>query len=359
MLDRIPSPGKEGRMLITPEDGSPAFYARVTMADEPLQEGDPLAKATLLTDETAGYFGGDQAFKPSDVLRFLGRRNLHWWRKTLTTYSERRRPEAALTLFSNGSADSGYVAYSSKIKFNEITGVAELIDPAEIHISSANFTAFNENCLGKYISLCYAYGHPYAQVYYIPADATVTGGGGGSYAWHAETDKAAMITTAVSETVSYVVSEDRSSYPTSGSVDGAKYSYIGIPFENAEQAPRMELLSYIVSGTFTEDEPYALTASFAPDLWVNLGQYHRTIITGSGTFVPTASAQYALSRLMTTEYNELFWGRKTKLSEDGKTMYFPMSGDDAVVVYVLAIKFSSPTGGMRDGADSGNDLSGE
>lgn len=52
MRDRIPSEGKAGRMLITPEDGSAPFYATVTMADEPLEEGTLLSKKTLLTDET-------------------------------------------------------------------------------------------------------------------------------------------------------------------------------------------------------------------------------------------------------------------------------------------------------------------
>ena len=42
MNDRIPAEGKAGRVLITPEDGSAPFYATVTMADEPLQEGTPL-----------------------------------------------------------------------------------------------------------------------------------------------------------------------------------------------------------------------------------------------------------------------------------------------------------------------------
>lgn len=71
MLDRIPSPGKEGRMLITPEDGSPAFYATVTMADEPLQEGTLLAKRTLLEDAVAERHGRDHTAVPSDIFRVL------------------------------------------------------------------------------------------------------------------------------------------------------------------------------------------------------------------------------------------------------------------------------------------------
>lgn len=54
MKDRIPR--NPGRVLITPEIGS-AFYATVARADNPFQEGTPLNKETLLTDETAEFLG--------------------------------------------------------------------------------------------------------------------------------------------------------------------------------------------------------------------------------------------------------------------------------------------------------------
>lgn len=68
MNDRIPAEGKAGRVLITPENGSAPFYATVTMADEPLQEGTPLHKATLLKDSTAALLGGGADMVPDDAL---------------------------------------------------------------------------------------------------------------------------------------------------------------------------------------------------------------------------------------------------------------------------------------------------
>lgn len=52
MQDRIPTPGQEGRVLITPEDGGAPFYAKVEMADNPTQDGMPLNKENLLQDST-------------------------------------------------------------------------------------------------------------------------------------------------------------------------------------------------------------------------------------------------------------------------------------------------------------------
>lgn len=36
-----------GRVLITPEDGSPAFYATITRADEPTVTGTPISAGAL------------------------------------------------------------------------------------------------------------------------------------------------------------------------------------------------------------------------------------------------------------------------------------------------------------------------
>lgn len=70
MEDRIPTPGQEGRMLITPEDGSASYYVKITMADNPTNPGTPLNKETLLQDATeTALFGSadnrtvDQAFR--------------------------------------------------------------------------------------------------------------------------------------------------------------------------------------------------------------------------------------------------------------------------------------------------------
>lgn len=65
MKDRVST--NPGRVLITPEDGSSAFYAVLSMADEPAVPGDPLNKATLLKDETAALFGLGSDAVPDDM----------------------------------------------------------------------------------------------------------------------------------------------------------------------------------------------------------------------------------------------------------------------------------------------------
>ena len=67
MEDRTPTPGQEGRVLITPENGSSPFYAKVEMADNPTQAGTPLNKATLLKDATAALYGLDNTAVVDDA----------------------------------------------------------------------------------------------------------------------------------------------------------------------------------------------------------------------------------------------------------------------------------------------------
>lgn len=70
MRNRIPSPGKEGRVLITPENGDP-FHARLEMADDPTEEGTALDTNSLLKDTTASLYGLGVNAVPDDVLSVI------------------------------------------------------------------------------------------------------------------------------------------------------------------------------------------------------------------------------------------------------------------------------------------------
>lgn len=74
MKDRVSA--TPGRMLITPENGQPAFYATVELADNPSVEGTPLNKANLLTDATAALFGLGSDAVPDEVLGIMGEQSI-------------------------------------------------------------------------------------------------------------------------------------------------------------------------------------------------------------------------------------------------------------------------------------------
>lgn len=61
MQDRIPTPGQEGRVLITPENGGAPYYATIEMADNPTQPGTPWSMETVLQQATATALGLTQS----------------------------------------------------------------------------------------------------------------------------------------------------------------------------------------------------------------------------------------------------------------------------------------------------------
>ena len=69
MQDRVPV--NPGRVLIKPENGSASYYATITRADNPTQEGTPLNKNSLLKDATAALFGLSANAVPDDVFSMI------------------------------------------------------------------------------------------------------------------------------------------------------------------------------------------------------------------------------------------------------------------------------------------------
>ena len=62
----------------------------------------------------------------------------------------------------------------------------------------------------------------------------------------------------------YLHSTDRNAYPDSGTQDGYEYEYLGIPFDNAVTAPKIETGSYVGTGTYGQANPNTLTFGFKP-----------------------------------------------------------------------------------------------
>ena len=73
MKDRIPT--YAGRIKLIPVDESNGIYD-IVRADEPIQEGTPINKNTLLKDETAQKLGLDDEATPNDVFDNLISENL-------------------------------------------------------------------------------------------------------------------------------------------------------------------------------------------------------------------------------------------------------------------------------------------
>ena len=127
----------------------------------------------------------------------------------------------------------------------------------------------------------------------------------------------------------YLQSSDRSAYPDSGTQAGYKYEYLGIPFDNAVTAPRIETGSYVGTGTYGQSNPSQITFEFAPS-WVIMlyvdGRYpNRLHLTdyGAASFLPmdAITTTYKNTQAPSVQgysANDTY----AKKSEDGKILYW-------------------------------------
>lgn len=294
MQDRVPV--NPGRVLIAPENGAAPYYATMTRADNPTQEGTALNKATLLKDATAALFGLDTSAVPNDVLAFLGRYNCHWWSvlhgQARVEYKEKRTLSAQSIECSNMKGN-GTVTYADSITIDQSSGAISLVSPETTTFAAKNTAAQNETVLlslrGKYLTdirLDSASSVSTGVIVYVPVNAEYMAtdayiGYSGFKASTCYVVSAEVVNIPAGETT-YVHSTDRNAYPDSGTVDGLTYQYLGIPFQNAVTAPKIESGLYTGTGTFGADNPNSLTFGFVPDL---------VLIIGDGSKVDTNNYQ--------------------------------------------------------------------
>lgn len=292
MEDRIPTVGQEGRVLITPESGE-AYFAKIEMADNPTQAGTPLNKGTLLKDTTAALFGLDVSNVPDDVLAFLGKYNQYWWKRRVNIqnagYVEKRTlraEEASLWYDQDISYTRGgkvTIEYYSNISINQDTGAVSYINPGTLSTTygkkgsgGLSEAQLKSRLLHKYVN-AYTSWHDKGQrdIVYINDDAEISVG-------IFTPDEDSYLSSSVENgyTISseykdnstigeweYMYSSARDAYPDSGIHDGYEYQYLGIPFENAREFPKIEIGSYIGTGTFLSSSPNTLTFPFTPIIW--------------------------------------------------------------------------------------------
>lgn len=289
MYDRIPTPGQEGRMLISPEGGTP-YYATVAMADNPTQEGTFINKATLLKDATAALFGLGAAAVPDDVHNWVGQYATHWWSvlhgQASIGYKEVRTDISANISVTEAAAIT--ISLSKSVTIDQNTGAVALVSPTTISFPKYPRTyAAVEPYLAQLMPKAPVYIQGLSGdadgVYYLPSGSTYGTGTGSENTVYARANADGYYTVTLNSgaTVSaqkitsqlynipagsttYVNSTDRNAYPDYETVDGLTYRYLGIPYDNAVNALRIEMGSYVGTGTKGEENANSITLAFTP-----------------------------------------------------------------------------------------------
>lgn len=283
MEDRVPTPGKEGRVLITPEDGSPSFYAKIEMADSPTQQGTPFNKASMLQDATAAMFDLDASAVPNDVFSWLGSwlstYNSYWWRRrTNSSYWNTIVAQSTLhgIVFSNNLYGDGTIEYADTISFDSF-GNPNLVSPSIFTYTRGTSANDAKILLGKYFKVTK---NNYSNdnlpgvgsgVYFVPltvSDFAIGSIENGAYLQFS----CGEVTGSYVENIgdwTYVQSTNRTAYPDSGIEGGYEYRYMGVPYQNSINAPIIEIGGYVGTGTSGQASPNSITCNFPPDIiWI-------------------------------------------------------------------------------------------
>lgn len=221
MRDRQPYPGKEGRVLITPEGGGTPFYATLEMADDAIDIGTPLNKASLLKDTTASIFGLGTEALPDEVLQIIGRFNTGigndyiWAKQKLETQVE-LVPIDNYTISVNLPGSSFYIADNTEDLVN-------LADPIIVIPHSDILSLNGDTYVGKYFK---AGASPTEtnQVYKFVKTVNITVEAGPSYSFVDSVSQVYASDQYV--TYGYVNSPDPNAYPPVIS-DGYTYTPLG------------------------------------------------------------------------------------------------------------------------------------
>ena len=191
-------------MLIAPENGA-AFYATIAMADEPIEDGDPLNKHTLLKDSTASLYGFGATALPDDILKEIWRRMNHILqsgtgslRMEVVDADKKPVPDVTLTftsetgtVFKYMSNAYGLIQETMPVGTYTVTtdeSVFHSFDPVTIKIQDKSFVdaVFDINIYDVGIMRVTESGPIQLPSYIKKVDlCAVGGGGGGAYTYSA------------------------------------------------------------------------------------------------------------------------------------------------------------------------------
>lgn len=283
MQDRIPL--YPGRVTMTPVAGQANTFDMVR-ADDPTQAGTPLNKATLLKDATAALYGLGTSAVPDDVLAELGKYKQYWWRRRAPAGEEYVEEKTNISsevqlAYTN---DGGSLQLSNTISIDKSTGEISLVNPESFALVSGIDSVMTECGIALLAKgPCYIKGavDSAATVYYLPSGGNVGRRDATLYAYAQYgykflipsfgviAQKVTPVKTIVTHDWQYLQSSNRNAYPDSGTQDGYEYEYLGVPFDNAVTAPKIEVGSYVGTGTYGQANPNTLTFGFVPKfVWI-------------------------------------------------------------------------------------------
>lgn len=381
MYDRQPTPGKEGRVLITPLNGSAPYYATVAMADEPLEKGTALNKANLLKDATAAMYGKGASAVPNDIFAYLGKYAQHWWwRKSLVTATRYRLATTPASDYGSYVCllATGTIYMADEIAVDALTGAVSLVNPVVYSDGDAVAGKYLQSPDGSIVDDFPESSEDEIIPGIVHFADTISGVSGGTNYTAYKSTNAEICTAEAYQadvgTVDYLQSPDSTAYPHSGNDGTYEYLYLGRPLDNAVTVPDFEIVSYTGTGTYGADNPNSVTFSRAPQLvimiggrytvgnkmWSQVGANEEDWIYMLPTSEIPTEYEFGMGLGNNANGGSVYGGVYGKKSEDGKTIswyncdYASWQYNDSDMVYYLLALFDGLHGTSGTIWDSGD-----
>lgn len=204
--------------------------------------------------------------------------------------------------------------YSDRLNLSD-TGEFSLKDPVTIQYSFDTWESAKNTLSGKYVQITTLntatsdYGPNV--IWYIPSNANFVATG----YYQMKVDIQSVGSQYITDLgiYEYVYSDDRDAYPDSGQLNGVEYQYLGIPFENAREAPRIATGSYIGTGTYGESHPNTLIFDSKPKIVVidmdstQYGAMTAGIYIWGCTIMSSVSSNDSALNIVRTTGNTMSW----------------------------------------------------
>lgn len=160
---------------------------------------------------------------------------------------------------------NNYIAYSPTLTVSK-NGQVILENPTVKMMDSTSLQTLLYALRGCFFKATGQTSEEYDPAYVAPTNAQVSASGG-NYNIKAYPASNYYSTSRKPTEWKYVQSKDRDAYPDSGEQDNYEYVYLGVPLDNAATASKIEVGSYIGTGTSGSGNPNSLTFGFVPKVW--------------------------------------------------------------------------------------------
>lgn len=307
-----------------------------------LPAADGFTKEETLKAATAALYGLGTGAVPDDVLAELGKYKQYWWRRrsTQSGWYEVSSSKDKTQLRTNGDGTVVYT-YGDTIALSQSDGSFSIVEEKTVTTTNSSRVPVLSVLKGKYFKSdkTISLGNGLVQIkagdiYYIPGDADITETYDSEYGEYAYwTSVLTHITSEYRSDIGpweYVQSSNRSAYPDSGTQDGYEYEYLGIPFDNAVTAPKIETGSYVGTGAYNSASPNTLTFGFVPQLvFLFMAPSPRFAVAANGQSVFRSDSAETSSIGYTNvkwDGNSMSWYNSTnadeQLNKNGQTYHY-------------------------------------